>query len=526
MNATRLILKGAVILLVLTTEQMKKAENISNNLGVSYLRLMKNAGAAAFKTITTILGDDLNGRHFAVLCGNGNNGGDGFVLASRLAELSDNVTIIMMNSLPLTESAESMYDYCKQMQIEILDLSFDINLILSRIRSADIIIDAIFGIGFHGDMPDKMATIITAANSAHGEIYALDIPSGCNADTGEVADNSIVADKTIVFGALKIGQLLPPCCDILGEVHVVEIGLPAQAIKLLGNVASLITIDMVKDSLPGRDPSSHKGDYGRLLNIAGSERMSGAAALSTLAALRSGVGICTLAAPRQVISSLSSSIYESLFLPLESDNDGFLSHRCLDRIESNLHTAQAISIGMGIGISDDTKIIVREVIQNANVPIILDADGINCIADDIDILKDTNADIIITPHPGEMARLLGITTDEVQANRHNLARDFAVQMGITTVLKGRCTIVALPSGKVYFNTNGNAGLARGGSGDVLSGMIGAFLAQGISAERAATMAVFLHGLCADRIADRSSMQGMLPSDIIAELPAVFGLLER
>lgn len=513
-------------MLVLTTEQMKKAENISNNLGVSYLRLMKNAGAAAFMTITSILGDDLNGRHFVVLCGNGNNGGDGFVLASRLAESSDNVTIVLMNSLPLTESAESMYDYCKQMQIEILDLSFDINLILSRIRSADIIIDAIFGIGFHGEMPDKMATVIDAANSADCDIYSLDIPSGCNADSGKVASGSIVADKTIVFGALKIGQLLPPCCDMLGEVHIVEIGLPARAIKLLGNVASLINLDMVKDSLPRRDPSSHKGNYGRLLNIAGSVRMSGAAALSTLAALRCGVGICTLATPKQVISSLSSGIFESLFLPLESDENGFISRKSLNTLKSNLHTAQAISIGMGLGVNDDAKIIVREVINCANVPIILDADGINCIADDIDILKDTNADIVITPHPGEMARLLNITTDEVQANRHNLARDFAMKMGITVVLKGRCTIVATPDGTIYFNTNGNAGLARGGSGDVLSGMIGAFLAQGISTVKAATMAVFLHGLCADRIADRTSMQGMLPSDIIAELPDAFALLER
>ena len=513
-------------MLVLTTEQMKKAENISNNLGVSYLRLMKNAGAAAFKTITSILGDDLNGRHFVVLCGNGNNGGDGFVVASRLAELSDNVTIVMMNSLPLTKSAESMYDYCKQMQIEILDLSFDINFILSRIRTADIIVDAIFGIGFHGEMPDKMATVIDAVNSAGGDIYALDIPSGCNADTGEVSVGSIAADKTIVFGALKIGQLLPPCCDMLGDVHVVEIGLPERAIELHSNAASLITIDMVKESLPCRNPSSHKGDYGRLLNIAGSVRMSGAAALSTLAALRSGVGICTLAAPKQVVSSLSSRVFESLYLPLESDEYGFLSHKCLDELKSNLHTAQAISIGMGLGVNDDTKVIVREVIKCADVPIILDADGINCIVDDIDILKDTNADIIITPHPGEMARLLNITTNEVQANRHNLARDFAMEMGITVVLKGHRTIVALPDGAIYFNTNGNAGLARGGSGDVLSGIIGAFLAQGISTEKAATMAVFLHGLCADRIADRTSIHGMLPSDIISELPAAFALLER
>lgn len=522
----RLNLKGAVILLVLTTEQMKKAENISNNLGVSYLRLMKNAGAAAFKTITSILGDDLNGRHFVVLCGNGNNGGDGFVVASRLAELSNDVTIVMMNSLPLTESAESMYDYCKQMQIEILDISFDINLILSRIKSANIIIDAIFGIGFHGELPSKMATVIDAANSADCDIYSLDIPSGCNADTGDVAPGSIVANRTIVFAALKIGQLLPPCSNMMGEVHIVEIGLPAKAIELLGNVARVINPDTVKDALPCRNPSSHKGNYGRLLNIAGSVRMSGAAALSTLAALRSGVGICTLAAPKQVVSSLSSTIYESLFLPLESDEYGFLSHKCLDELKSNLQTAQAIAIGMGLGVSDDTKIIVKEIIRNARVPLILDADGINCVADDIDILKDTNADIIITPHPGEMARLLGITTDEVQKNRHNLARDLAVKMGITVVLKGHCTIVASADGAIRFNTNGNAGLARGGSGDVLSGMIGAFLAQGISAENAAIIAVFLHGLCADCIADRTSMQGMLPSDIIAQLPNIFAMFEK
>ncbi|HKM32538.1 MAG TPA: NAD(P)H-hydrate dehydratase [Oscillospiraceae bacterium] len=282
-----------------------------------------------------------------------------------------------------------------------------------------------------------------------------------------------------------------------------------------------ITHDLVGKILPRRSCDSHKGDYGYLLNIAGSSEYIGAAALSTLAALRSGVGICCLCAPREVIASVSSSIYEAIYLQLEEEPS------VLSVLASYLKRATAISLGMGIGLSNRAREIVSYVLKNANCPIILDADGINCIADNISIVSDIvdRSSLIITPHPGEMARLMKVTAEQVQANRVQAAKSLCEEMGAIVVLKGSNTVIAVPSGGIYVNTTGNAGLARGGAGDVLSGMIAALLAQGIPAPESAIAGVYLHGLAADMVAARTSMQGMLPSDVITELPMVFRLFE-
>lgn len=284
--------------------------------------------------------------------------------------------------------------------------------------------------------------------------------------------------------------------------------------------ATRITFDIVSQLLPKRDAAAHKGDFGKLLMIAGGERYIGAATLSTLAALRSGVGLCTLAAPERVIASVAVSAWEAIYLALEEEPAV---------LTGTLAGSSAVTMGMGMGHNARTAAILAYVLQNANCPIILDADGINCAADNISIVSDTKAEkrpLILTPHPGELARLMRCDVRQVQADREGAAYSMATDLGCIMVLKGADTVIASPDGTLLLNPTGNAGLARGGSGDVLSGMIGALCAQGLSPLDAAIAGVYLHGLAADRVAERTSMQGMLPSDVIGELAMVFRLFEK
>ena len=249
--------------------------------------------------------------------------------------------------------------------------------------------------------------------------------------------------------------------------------------------------------------------------------MSGAAAMSTLSALRCGVGLCTLATSKSVVDSLSSSIYESMYLPLKENSAGEISSSNIKEILSSCEKATAVAVGCGLSVSDDTKKVVEEIIKNVSCPIILDADGINCIASCIDIIKDKRASIIITPHVGELARIFGISVDEALRNRLSLAIKLSSEYGITVVAKGTPTIIAGENGFCFVSKTGNAGLSRGGSGDVLTGMIASFAAQGLEPTDAAVAGTFLHGYAADKTAEKLSMEGMLPTDVIAELPLLF-----
>lgn len=286
-----------------------------------------------------------------------------------------------------------------------------------------------------------------------------------------------------------------------------------------------VTSDLLCTKLTKRAPDAHKGDFGRLTIVAGSRGMVGAPMMATLAAMRTGSGLTTLAAPASVVSCVAPGLMEAMTLPLRETEQGGLDTSCTDALLSHLQKQTACVVGCGLGVTDDTKQIVKNIIKNTKCKLLLDADALNAIAGTPELLKVCVQTPVVTPHPGEMARLCGIEISAVLLNPAKLARTFAQTYGCVTVLKGHRTVIASPDGALFHNTTGNAGLAKGGSGDILSGMIGAFLAQGLSALDAAVCAVWIHGAAADRLAEHMALTGMLARDVIDELPAVMKKLD-
>lgn len=501
---------------VVTPKQMKFLENASHCAGVSLSELMDNAGKCLFDVVYSILKQNSSITNIYILAGNGNNSGDGFVCAKLLKENNYNAKIILLAGEPKTELSKNAFN--KLEGIEIIS-DFE-NLVFNN----SIVIDCVFGTGFHGELPENLKDLFTRINNEDCLKVACDIPSGGCALNGYCCEGVIKCAYTVTFGAKKTGMLIYPLREMCGEIIVADINIPKSEYDKIDNPVINLDTEYVKGLIPKRKATSHKGNFGRLINICGSINYTGAAALSTLAALRSGVGICTVATPKSVASIIGSSIYEATYLPLEENSSGQIKYSSY--IIDNLKDASAILIGCGLGVSEDIKKLVSEVILNAKCPVIIDADGINAILDRIDILKNTEASIIITPHPGELAKLLNTSTKQVLKERVTLAAEFSEKYNVTVVSKGSGTVIATPNGKLYFSSVGNPGLSRGGSGDVLAGIIASFSAQGLSPENSACAGVYLHGLAADIVADKMSMQGMLPSDIIKELPLVFKAIDR
>lgn len=509
---------------IVSTAEMKQAEENAVRGGLSYLRLMENAGSAAYRFIRDTFG--LERKRFVVLCGTGNNGGDGFVAARKLLE-QECVTTVICTGLPKTDDARSMHEMLSAMEVEILTLGIDaLDLMADRLENCEVIIDAVFGTGFHGLLPENIGALFELVQDTKAQKVALDMPSGIGSDSGEADPRAFRADWTVSFAALKTAHILPGAQPYCGRVEAVNIGIDDGCFDGMGFRLANLSLDAVKEILPVRRADSHKGDYGRLLNLAGSKNMSGAAVMSTLAALRCGAGLVTLASTDRVVDLAASRICEATYLRLAENEDGEISSHSLREAVTALLHASACLIGCGMGCSENTGRLLRTVLENSVSPVIIDADGINCLSHDINMIRTANAPVILTPHMGEMARLIKRPVSEIAADRFRIARDFASQWQVVLVLKDAATIIACPDGTLYLNTAGNPGMARGGSGDVLAGMIASFAAQGLEPALAAAAGVHLHSVCGDRTAEKLSQYGMLPSDMIDELPLLFQSLNR
>ena len=504
-----------------TPQQMKTIEENSDKNGVSYRTLMENAGGALTMLIND-LGKECDLSSGTVfLCGNGNNGGDGFVAARSLAENGSPVTVVLVCGDPSTELAA--VEYCELSGIsgvEVLDINDSADKAFDRISSAAVIVDAVFGTGFHGFLPPHVKKCFAFAEKSLAVKIAADVPSGGDCLHGTVADGTLKCNYTIAFGYKKIGMLMYPLADHCGEIITADIGFTDDCIRGIGYIPTLFEEKDASDAIPKRHRNSHKGDFGKLLNIAGCAAMSGAAHLSTKAALKCGTGLVTLAAVETVINRIAADIPEAMYLPLSADKNGSAAEANGSAILKEIENKTAVSVGCGLSVTAGTKAIVKKVIKEAACPIILDADGINCIADNIDIIKDTKNKLIITPHIGELARLAGVSPEEAAADRLTIAVNIAREYGVTVVAKGVPTLV-IGEEKVLVIPAGNPGLSRGGSGDVLTGIIAAFCAQGIEPVDAAAAGVFVHGASADFAANGLSEIAMLPSDVIRCLYFVF-----
>lgn len=480
---------------ILTTDLIRKSEESAVGSGAFSLReLMFRAGSAAAEIIMQKYG--CRGKKITVVCGRGNNGGDGCVIAGILAENGGEVTVATPFGAPATENAA--YYYNKLKFVTKTD-GFTPN--------ADIIVDAIFGIGLNRAPDQKASEIINAINREDAVRIAVDIPSGVEADSGRVLGTAVNADLTVTFIALKPCFVLPCGSDYCGETVVADIGAPPIGY-------SFLTTE--KPIFKKRKHNSHKGTFGTGLMLCGSYGMAGAAVLAARAALRSGIGILKAVLCENIYYPFTVSVPEAVCVPIIPNGKGTL---CPDKLNlpELLKGCSAALIGCGMGNNGDTARLVKELIETSEIPIVIDADGINALCGGIDIIKKSKAPIILTPHPGEMARLCSLTVSEVEENRVEIARDFAVRYGCVLILKGADTIIAAPSGEVYFNMTGNPGMSTGGSGDALAGIILSLLAQGFSPLKAAKAAVYLHGEAGDKAGAKRGERAMLPSDLIEEL---------
>ena len=471
---------------------VKSEEDAVKSGAFSYIELMKNAGTAAAKIIARKYG--CKNKKITVLCGKGNNGGDGFVIAKWLSDNGAIVKVITPFGEPVSEISKYHFSKVKHLKTE------------SEINECDIIIDALFGNGLNRKMDSNAEEIIKKANNLNAVKVAIDIPSGVECDTGKIFTSAFNTDLTITFIALKPCFLLPPCSDICGEVVVADIGVSPADFSFETNE---------KPIFQKRKHNSHKGTFGTATLLCGSFGMAGAAILSAKAALRSGVGIVRNVICESIYSPFTAAVPEAVCIPVKDSNFGSLPND-ID-IEKTTENASAVLFGCGVCQCQDTEIILENLIKKLKIPLVIDADGINLLSRRIELLKESKVPIILTPHPKEMSRLCNLTVAEIEADRLGIASSFAKEYNCFVLLKGANTVIAEPDGKITVNTNGNTGMATAGSGDVLAGITASLLAQGYSPEFTAKAAVYLHSAAGDKAAKRRSEHALIASDIIEEL---------
>ncbi len=513
---------------VVTSKQMYQAECNAVKRGISFPQLMENAGQACAKIIKKQFNINKdNSKKILVLCGKGKNGGDGFVIARKMWEYGCDVTVMLTCGEPKAQDAIDMYSLVEATGIDIITYNNNLTVHKPYIDNADIIVEAIFGTGFSGSLNHSLSVLAQAVNAAKGTVISIDVPAGADCDSANIQGTVFNADTTIAISAYKPIHIMKPYNKYCGKPVIADIGITKEDFKNIDSVTCFTLNNQdIKNMLPKRKTVSNKGTYGHALCVCGSTKMTGAAHLAVSGALRCGTGLVTAAFPQSAYNIIASKLIEPLLLPLESNFDGTFSFSAKAGITEAVKRATAVLIGCGIGFNKDTERLVHTLVKEINKPMIIDADGINALSTNIDILKNAQAPVVLTPHPGEMSRICGKTIGEIIENPIVTAYEFAKKYGVTVVLKGANTVVCSHDrDEIYVNTTGNSGLARGGSGDLLAGMTVSFLAQGMSPFNASVCAVYLHGLCADIVAEKTSMRGMLPTDVLNHLPELFSKFE-
>ncbi len=498
------------------------------DLGVPGLILMENAGLAVVKEIERNF-DDLTHLKVTIFAGKGNNGGDGFVIARQLLNRgADAAVYLACHKEDVTGDAKVNLDILLAMEGRVKELTEPKHLKNFKLRfmHSTVIVDALLGTGLTSEPRGMYGDIIDVMNRSGRWTVAVDVPSGLDSDSGQVPGKCVDADVTVTFGLPKIGLLTTPASNHAGRVVIGDISFPPQVIEEAPSSIFMIEQEDVTCILPDRTPDSNKGDFGHLVLACGSTRLRGAAILAGAGALRMGVGLVTVAGCNSVIDSAIASTPEIMAYPLAETESGSIAEESVDRFIEFADGKSSALLGCGLTTDESTVRFVRGVARQLDIPLVIDADGLNCIGEQSEIIRQRAAPTVITPHPGEMARLAGMTVAEVQAGRIETAVNYAETNGCVVVLKGAGSVIATQKGTVYINNTGNHGLATGGAGDVLAGMIGSLLAQGVSADYAAVAAVYLHGLCADKYAETHDPRSFLPSDILRLLPEVLTSLEK
>lgn len=517
--------KEELAMKLVTAEEMKALEEAAiQEIGIPSIILMEHAGKSlAMKCMDLMEQNDCRQRVW-IFVGKGNNGGDGLVAARHLVnERIETHVVLLGEPRDLKGDAKTNFEIARNLFWENLvyldDLDFD--AMGKEIRAEDLVIDAIYGTGFKGVAMGIDGAVIRILSQHEGIVISADLPSGMEANTGKVKGPCVRADYTLTFGLPKLGMFRDPDAAFCGEIEVVDISLPRALIDSFEVKCSLITEEWAKNHLPKRRRDSHKGDYGHVFVVGGSTGMTGAVALACRAALVSGAGLVTAGVPASLHDILEIKLTEVMTKPLPEIQAGDFSQSAGEVILRFLGKTSAFVLGPGMGVHRSSKEVINEMLPQVSVPTVIDADGLNLIAeitrDRKDFLNRLKMPLVLTPHPGEMARLTGLSIGEIEADRVNLASKYSKQWGCVVVLKGAYTIVANAEGEILINTTGNAGMATGGSGDVLAGIIGALIGQGMKPFEAAGLAVTLHGRAGEFAAKTKGMMSMTAEDLIQHL---------
>jgi NAD(P)H-hydrate epimerase len=503
---------------ILNAAQMREADRCTiEDIGIPSLVLMENAGRQVVAAIEAAFEDELDGR-VGIICGRGNNGGDGFVVARTLLQRGVDTSVFVIGSLAdVRGDARTNIDILGRLGVTVVEISDEQTweLHFSEISQCSLIVDAIVGTGLTSALSGMMETVVADINASAIPVVSIDLPSGLSADTPDLVGDCIQASMTVTLAAPKLPLVLPPGETHAGDIVVADIGVPGDVVEGLdGPRVDLLTPAQVRVLVEPRAPESHKGDFGRVTIVAGSRGKTGAAYLAGIGALRSGAGLVTIATPASCLPIVASMAPEFMTEPLAESEQGTV---VTEAVEAILALQQdVISCGPGLGRGPAVAEFVRLLVDRATVPLVLDADALTVLADDPSVLMGKEErEIIITPHPGEMARLTGASIEEVQTSRLQIASEFASSRRLYVVLKGHRTIVATPDGHVFINPTGNPGMASGGTGDVLAGIIAAWLAQLLDAEAACRLAVFLHGAAGDLAAMHEGEVSTTASDLAA-----------
>jgi NAD(P)H-hydrate epimerase len=508
-------------MIIVTAKEMQQMDRMTiESYGIPGRVLMENAGTGAVRFMCEEF-PDLQNRKVGILAGRGNNGGDGFVMARYLSQKKISVTVYLLTRKnKIQGDAKANFDLLALLKIPVVEMHDPgvFGKYKPAMHRQDAWVDAMLGTGLHSDVRGYFKEVIDFINRLKKPVFSVDIPSGINSDTGQICGTAIQATATATFAFAKAGHFIFPGAQRTGDLKIVDIGIPEFISKKVGPRQYCLRAEDIRDKIRPRSPDAHKGRTGHLLVISGSPGKTGAAAMTAMSAMRSGAGLVTLGVPESLNPVLETQVTEVMTYALPETHDGMLDASGLEAVAQLLSNKNCLAIGPGIGTAAETQELLFNILRHSRVPLVIDADGLNLLAHEPEILKAVRVPVILTPHPGEMARLCRVSVQQVQEDRIKCARRLSTLYGVHVVLKGARTIISHPGGTVFINITGNAGMASGGMGDVLTGLIAGFVVQGYSPAASAHMGVYLHGAAADTLADQNGPIGYLATDVMGQIP--------
>ena len=504
-------------MILVTAAEMQEMDRLTiESQGIPGINLMENAGKGAARVLLAQFADCLKAG-VGIICGKGNNGGDGFVIARYLADQRIRVTVYLLAKTSAVKGDAAVnLKRLAPLNIPVIETP-DEDAFLKNISSLNqhgLLVDAILGTGLSADVKGFFKTVIDTINQSPSPVFAVDIPSGLNSETGQPCGTSIRAQATATFALPKVGHFIYPGAEYTGRLEIIDIGIPDAVVQTVEPKQHLLTAEWIRRRLQPRSANTHKGRTGHLLVVAGSVGKTGAAALTACSAMRAGAGLVTLSIAESLHPLAETLVLEVMTAPLMESGHGVLGDAAVDDIKKLVAGKACLAIGPGIGQAEET----RKLITQIEIPMVIDADGLNNLKGQTQLLQSLKAPAVLTPHPGEMARLINATPAEVQKNRLKCARDFATNFNVHVVLKGAATVIAHPDGNAYINPTGNSGMASGGMGDVLTGVLAGFITQGFAPAAAAHAAVYLHGAAADTLAKTIGPFGYLAGEVMNAIP--------